>query len=316
MSLRLALYGARQLLLFVRDHVIIGPAATNLSGNFFMLEIRKTIAINASRERVFSALTKSDEIPQYFPLNSVESDWQAGAEVLYKGEIDGATFTDFGVIETLVSPSNYTYRYWSDNNGTERTPENHITISYELSTKDGLTMLTVAQSNIRSSELYAQMNDVVWDHLLSALKQHVEIGTYKDQIPSMKQAITLIALVVRDVDEAIDFYTKQLNFDLVEDTYQAEQDKRWVVVCPPGSTGVSLLLAQASTQEQQLFIGNQTGGRVFLFLSTDDFWRDYNDMVAKGINFVREPKEEAYGTVAVFEDLYGNQWDLIERTGG
>ena len=132
----------------------------------------------------------------------------------------------------------------------------------------------------------------------------------------MKQAITLIALVVRDVDEAIDFYTKQLNFDLTEDTYQAEQDKRWVVVCPPGSAGVSLLLAQASTQEQQPFIGNQTGGRVFLFLSTDDFWRDYNDMVAKGINFVREPKEEAYGTVAVFEDLYGNQWDLIERTGG
>ena len=132
----------------------------------------------------------------------------------------------------------------------------------------------------------------------------------------MKQAITLIALVVRDFDEAIDFYTKQLNFDLVEDTYQAEQDKRWVVVSPPGSAGVSLLLAQATTQEQQPFIGNQTGGRVFLFLSTDDFWRDYNDMVAKGINFVREPKEEAYGTVAVFEDLYGNQWDLIERTGG
>ena len=132
----------------------------------------------------------------------------------------------------------------------------------------------------------------------------------------MKQAITLIALVVRDVDEAIDFYTKQLNFDLVEDTYQAEQDKRWVVVSPPGSKGVSLLLAQASTQEQQPFIGNQTGGRVFLFLATDDFWRDYNDMVAQGINFVREPKDEAYGTVAVFEDLYGNQWDLIERTGG
>jgi catechol 2,3-dioxygenase-like lactoylglutathione lyase family enzyme len=132
----------------------------------------------------------------------------------------------------------------------------------------------------------------------------------------MQQAITLISLVVRDVDEAIDFYTKQLNFDLVEDTYQAEQDKRWVVVSPPGSIGASLLLAQASTQEQQPFIGNQTGDRVFLFLSTDDFWRDYNDMVAKGINFVREPKEEAYGTVAVFEDLYGNQWDLIERTGG
>jgi catechol 2,3-dioxygenase-like lactoylglutathione lyase family enzyme len=127
----------------------------------------------------------------------------------------------------------------------------------------------------------------------------------------MKQSLGLLALVVRDYDEAIDFYTNQLHFKLLEDTYQPEQDKRWVVVSPPGSTGTSLLLAKASTPEQQPFIGNQTGGRVFLFLNTDDFWRDYNDMVAKGVRFVRPPKTEPYGTVAVFEDLYGNLWDLI-----
>jgi catechol 2,3-dioxygenase-like lactoylglutathione lyase family enzyme len=118
--------------------------------------------------------------------------------------------------------------------------------------------------------------------------------------------------VVKDYDEAIDFYTKKLNFTLVEDTYQPEQDKRWVVVSPPGSVGTTLLLAKASKQEQDMFIGNQTGGRVFLFLSTDDFWRDYNDMVSKGIEFVREPKEQSYGIVAVFKDLYGNLWDLLE----
>ena len=129
----------------------------------------------------------------------------------------------------------------------------------------------------------------------------------------MKQAIAHLALVVRDYDEAIDFYTKKLHFTLIEDTYQPEQDKRWVVVSPPGSTGASLLLAKASKPEQEAFIGNQTGGRVFLFLHTDDFWRDYNDMVSKGIRFVRQPKEEPYGTVAVFEDLYGNLWDLIEN---
>jgi len=127
----------------------------------------------------------------------------------------------------------------------------------------------------------------------------------------MKQAIGLIALVVKDYDEAIDFYTKKLHFKLIEDTYQPEQDKRWVVVSP-GSTGASLLLAKPSKPEQEAFIGNQTGGRVFLFLNTDDFWRDYNDMVSKGITFVREPKKEPYGTVAVFADLYGNLWDLIE----
>src|SRR5512147_1461783 len=110
----------------------------------------------------------------------------------------------------------------------------------------------------------------------------------------MQQALIHVALVVRDYDEAIDFYCRKLHFTLVEDTYQPEQDKRWVVVSPPGSSGTSLLLARASTPEQASFIGNQAGGRVFLFLSTDDFWRDYNEMVALGIHFVREPKVEVY----------------------
>jgi len=131
----------------------------------------------------------------------------------------------------------------------------------------------------------------------------------------MKQSIAHVALVVRDYDEAIDFYTKKLHFTLVEDTYQPEQDKRWVLVAPPGSTGTTLLLAQASKPEQEAFIGNQTGGRVFLFLQTDDFWRDYNEMISLGIHFTRKPKVEPYGTVAVFEDLYGNLWDLIEFAG-
>lgn len=128
----------------------------------------------------------------------------------------------------------------------------------------------------------------------------------------MKQSIVHIALVVRDYDEAIEFYTEKLHFTLVEDTYQPEQDKRWVVVSPPGSEGTTLLLAKAAKPEQESFIGNQSGGRVFLFLNTDDFWRDYTDMVSKGIKFVREPKKEAYGMVAVFEDLYGNLWDLLQ----
>ena len=128
----------------------------------------------------------------------------------------------------------------------------------------------------------------------------------------MKQSIIHIALVVRDYDEAIDFYTNMLKFELLEDTYQPEQDKRWVVVSPPGSNGVTLLLARASKTEQEMYIGNQSGGRVFLFLNTDDFWRDYDDMISKGINFVRKPKKEDYGTVAVFEDLYGNLWDLLQ----
>ena len=126
------------------------------------------------------------------------------------------------------------------------------------------------------------------------------------------QNLLHIALVVKDYDEAIDFFTRKLHFDLLEDTYQPEQQKRWVVVAPPGSTSASILLAKASKLEQEPFIGNQAGGRVFLFLSTDDFWRDYNDMVKNGINFIREPKTESYGTVAVFEDLYGNLWDLVQ----
>jgi len=128
----------------------------------------------------------------------------------------------------------------------------------------------------------------------------------------MKQSIVHIALLVKDYDEAIAFYTKKLNFELIEDTYQPEQDKRWVVIAPPGSSGTTILLARASNDTQEAFVGNQSGGRVFLFLNTDDFWRDYNDMVDKGIEFVREPKEADYGTVAVFKDLYGNLWDLLQ----
>jgi catechol 2,3-dioxygenase-like lactoylglutathione lyase family enzyme len=128
----------------------------------------------------------------------------------------------------------------------------------------------------------------------------------------MKQSIVHIALVVRDYDEALDFYINKLNFVLIEDTYQPEQDKRWVVISPPGSSGTALLIARASKPEQERFIGNQAGGRVFLFLNTDDFWRDYNSMLAKGIKFVREPKQADYGMVAVFEDLYGNLWDLLQ----
>lgn len=128
----------------------------------------------------------------------------------------------------------------------------------------------------------------------------------------MVQSIVHIALVVNDYDEAIEFYTKKLNFTLIEDTYQPEQDKRWVVVSPPGSVGTTLLLARASKPEQESFVGNQTGSRVFLFLNTDNFWRDYNEMISKGIEFVREPKDQSYGMVAVFKDLYGNLWDLLE----
>jgi catechol 2,3-dioxygenase-like lactoylglutathione lyase family enzyme len=128
----------------------------------------------------------------------------------------------------------------------------------------------------------------------------------------MNQAILHVALVVKDYDEAIAFFCEKLHFTLVEDTYQPEQDKRWVLVAPPGSSGTTLLLARAATPEQEEFIGRQSGGRVFLFLRTDDFWRDFNAMRASGINFVREPKEASYGTVAVFEDLYGNLWDLIQ----
>jgi catechol 2,3-dioxygenase-like lactoylglutathione lyase family enzyme len=126
----------------------------------------------------------------------------------------------------------------------------------------------------------------------------------------MKQHIAHIAMVVDDYDEAIRFYTEKLNFDLIEDTSISET-KRWVLVRPKGGE-CCLLLAKAAGDEQKNRIGNQTGGRVFLFLYTDDFWRDYNDLLAKGVNFAREPKEESYGIVAVFEDLYGNLWDLLQ----
>lgn len=128
----------------------------------------------------------------------------------------------------------------------------------------------------------------------------------------MKQSIVHVALIVRDYDEAIEFFTKKLRFTVVEDTYQPEQDKRWVMVSPPGSIGTTLLLARAATLEQESFVGNQAGGRVFLFLNTDDFWRDYDELVSRGVKFVRAPKQEPYGTVAVFEDLYGNRWDLLQ----
>jgi catechol 2,3-dioxygenase-like lactoylglutathione lyase family enzyme len=128
----------------------------------------------------------------------------------------------------------------------------------------------------------------------------------------MNQSLGHIALVVRDYDEAIAFFTRTLNFQLVEDTRLTEE-KRWVLIAPPGSQGTTLLLARAATPEQVSRIGNQTGGRVFLFLITDDFWRDYREMTARKVKFVREPVEEPYGTVAVFEDLYGNRWDLLER---
>jgi catechol 2,3-dioxygenase-like lactoylglutathione lyase family enzyme len=128
----------------------------------------------------------------------------------------------------------------------------------------------------------------------------------------VKQSIGQVALVVREYDEAIDFYVGTLGFTLVEDTYIPEQHKRWVIVAPPGSSEARLLLARAVGEEQSSRIGNQTGGRVFLFLNTDDFWRDFHAYKAKNVVFVREPKEESYGTVAVFKDLYGNLWDLLQ----
>lgn len=132
------------------------------------------------------------------------------------------------------------------------------------------------------------------------------------------QHLALVSLVVDNYDDAIAFYCEKLGFSLVEDLYQPEQDKRWVVVRPKGANagpnagqGADVLLAEASTPEQKACVGNQTGGRVFLFLRTDDFWRDYNDYCAKGVVFSRDPMAAPYGTVAVFRDLYGTQWDLI-----
>lgn len=141
------------------------------------------------------------------------------------------------------------------------------------------------------------------------LTLHNQISHITDAL--MKQFIAHIALVVEDYDDAIQFYTEKLHFKLVEDTVLSET-KRWVIVSPPGSGGCSLLLAKAANDVQKKSIGNQTGGRVFLFLHTDDFERDYNDMISRGISFVRPPASEPYGTVAVFKDLYGNLWDLIE----
>lgn len=125
----------------------------------------------------------------------------------------------------------------------------------------------------------------------------------------MGHTIGYVALVVREYDEAITFFTKCLRFELIEDT-QLEGDKRWVLVAPPGSTGASLLLARAAAPDQLTRVGNQTGGRVLLFLETDDFWRDYHEMKSRGVSFEEEPREEVYGTVAVFRDLYANRWDL------
>lgn len=129
------------------------------------------------------------------------------------------------------------------------------------------------------------------------------------------QTLAHISLIVRDYDEAIDFYVNTLGFELVEDTYQPEQDKRWVVVRPSGG-GTSLVLAQPSNEHQGKYIGDQAGGRVFLFLRTDDFWRDYEALKSKGVIFERDPIEAEYGIVAVFQDLYGTLWDLIEFTDG
>ena len=131
----------------------------------------------------------------------------------------------------------------------------------------------------------------------------------------MPQSIGYLALVVREYDEAIAFYTRSLGFEVLEDSTSKDrlgQDKRWVLIAPPGSRGTSLLLARASTPEETGCIGNQTGGRVFLFLHTDDFWRDYRALTARGVKFCRGPSDEPYGTVAVFEDLYGNKWDLLQ----
>ena len=130
----------------------------------------------------------------------------------------------------------------------------------------------------------------------------------------MRQTILHVSLLVRDYDEAIEFFTEKLDFTLAEDTLIPAQEKRWVLVRPPGGPGTEVLLARPSNPAQEAYVGNQTGGRVSFFLGTDDFWRDFEKMSSRGIRFVREPRVEPYGIVAVFEDLYGNLWDLLERT--
>jgi lactoylglutathione lyase len=130
---------------------------------------------------------------------------------------------------------------------------------------------------------------------------------------SIKQRISNIALVVENYDDAINFYTEKLNFQLIQDT-DLGGGKRWVQISPPNSNGTNILLAKASNDQQQQSVGNQAGGRVFLFLQTNDFWRDYQNMKAQGVEFTETPREEVYGTVVVFKDLYGTQWDLLELT--
>ncbi|MDQ0027791.1 catechol 2,3-dioxygenase-like lactoylglutathione lyase family enzyme [Variovorax paradoxus] len=128
----------------------------------------------------------------------------------------------------------------------------------------------------------------------------------------MQQSLGLVSLVVHDYEEALDFYVGKLGFELVEDTPVPAQEKRWVVVRPHGQAGACLLLARASSERQVAAVGQQTGGRVFLFLYTDDFWRDYERYKAAGVEFTRNPETQPQGTVAVFKDLYGNQWDLMQ----
>ena len=133
-------------------------------------------------------------------------------------------------------------------------------------------------------------------------------------VPRGNQVLVKVSLVVREYDEAIEYFTAKLGFSLSEDTYVPEQGKRWVVVAPPGSGGTEIVLARAATPEQERCIGNQTAGRVAFFLGTDDFWRDYDRMKSAGVAFVRAPSEQSYGIVAVFEDLYGNRWDLVQAS--
>src|SRR5215813_1624365 len=153
----------------------------------------------------------------------------------------------------------------------------------------------------------AERNTSEWGRRGWCLGASTDRGMLVDSFP-MPQMIGHVTLVVRDYDEAIEFFTYAMGFELFEDT-RLDSQKRWVLVGPKGSNGTTVLLAEAATPEQRTAIGNQTGGRVFLFLQTDDFWSDYRRMVAKGVRFNEQPREESYGVVAVFEDLYGNKWD-------